>query len=166
MKWLVGHHKIDVNQRNRQGETALHGSLRSGNIDIADWLLDNGAEMTTETTYSHESPLHWLISTEGEDSHRMVRLYLFHIPVHGAQCPIWVSMSHSLCCLLLCFFFLNCGDTLSVRCYCKSILIYSSKASCLDWSILEKLVLALPYQSYFICEHSPRREGFLSRMAA
>lgn len=73
VKWLIGHHKIDVNQKNAQGETALHGSLRSGNIDIANWLLDNGADVTTETTYSHESPLHWLVSTEGEESHRMVR---------------------------------------------------------------------------------------------
>ena len=73
VKWLIEHHKFDVNQRNRQGETALHDSLRSGNVDIADWLLDNGADVTTETKYSHESPLHWLISTEGEVSHRMVR---------------------------------------------------------------------------------------------
>ena len=72
VKWLIEHHHFDVNQRNAQGETALHGSLRSGNVDIADWLLDKGAEVTTETTYSHESPLHWLISTEGEVSHRMV----------------------------------------------------------------------------------------------
>ena len=99
VKWLIGHHKIDVNQRNAQGETALHGSLRSGNIDIADWLLDNGADVTTETTYSHESPVHWLISTEGEDSHHIVSSLSLPYPVHGLRCAVWVLMPHNSSCL-------------------------------------------------------------------
>ena len=106
VKWLIEHHNFDVNQSNKQGETALHGSLRSGNVDIADWLLDNGADVTTETKYSHESPLHWLISTEGEVSHRMVRslplLCLFlcnavpNMVIYAARFALSLSRSSSL----------------------------------------------------------------------
>lgn len=70
---LVDIYKIDINQKNEQGETPLHSALRSGNIDIVDWLLDNEAEVATETTYTQESPLHWLISVEPPDLNRIVR---------------------------------------------------------------------------------------------
>lgn len=53
--------KIDVNQRNAKGETALLCACRSGHPDIVKLLLDSGAQASIQSS-SGESPLHWLVS--------------------------------------------------------------------------------------------------------
>jgi ankyrin repeat protein len=53
--------KIDVNQRNAKGETALLCACRSGHPDMVKLLLDSGAQASIQST-SGESPLHWLVS--------------------------------------------------------------------------------------------------------
>ncbi len=53
--------KIDVNQRNARGETALLCACRSGHPDMVKLLLDSGAQASVPST-SGESPLHWLLS--------------------------------------------------------------------------------------------------------
>ena len=64
---LVEHYGISVDLQNGQGESALHCALRSGHTDIANWLLDCGAEVATRSTFNHETPLHWLISIDDEE---------------------------------------------------------------------------------------------------
>ena len=58
---LLTNIKIDVNQRNAKGETALLCACRSGHPDIVKLLLDSGAQASIQSA-SGESPLHWLLS--------------------------------------------------------------------------------------------------------
>jgi ankyrin repeat protein len=62
---------VDIHLQGDQGETALFCACRAGFASIALRLLQSGAKPTT--TNSGESPLHWLISFEGEDVRTMAR---------------------------------------------------------------------------------------------
>ena len=53
--------KIDVNQLNMKGETALLCACRSGHPGIVRLLLESGAQASIQSV-SGESPLHWLLS--------------------------------------------------------------------------------------------------------
>ncbi|KAG8531813.1 uncharacterized protein KY384_003449 [Bacidia gigantensis] len=65
---LVEHHSVSINQLNEQGESALHCAMRSGHPPIVLWLLDHGINVFSKGTYHNETPLHWLISIEPEET--------------------------------------------------------------------------------------------------
>ena len=65
---LVKHHSVPINQLNDQGESALHCAMRSGHSRIVLWLLDHDIDVFSKGTYTDETPLHWLISIEPEDT--------------------------------------------------------------------------------------------------
>lgn len=38
-KWLVGHHKMDLSQKDEDGEAVLHHAVRSGEKNVMEWLI-------------------------------------------------------------------------------------------------------------------------------
>lgn len=58
---LLTNTKVDVNQQNAKGETALLCACRSGHANIVKLLLDSGAKASIQSD-SGETPLHWLLS--------------------------------------------------------------------------------------------------------
>lgn len=63
---LLDTYDIQVNQQNDQQETALLCACRAGQIEIVQILLRHGADASIATP-NRESPLHWLISFNGDD---------------------------------------------------------------------------------------------------
>ena len=49
-------HGLKVNNRDFDGATPLHLAASQGHVDVIAWLLDNGAEMTTDALGG--TPLH------------------------------------------------------------------------------------------------------------
>ena len=62
---LLNDIKVDVNQRNANGETALLCACRSGHPDIVMLLLNSGANASIQSK-NGESPLHWLIAFDDD----------------------------------------------------------------------------------------------------
>lgn len=58
---LIGRYDVPVNLRNPHGETPLLCALRSGHVDIVNYLLDWAADAKL-TSKRQENVLHWLIS--------------------------------------------------------------------------------------------------------
>lgn len=63
---LLDTYDIQVNQQNDQQETALLCACRAGQAEVVRILLRHGADASFATP-NRESPLHWLVSFNGDD---------------------------------------------------------------------------------------------------
>jgi len=71
LTWLI-RSGADINATNYKQETALLCACRAGNGSVALWLLKNGAD--TLSSELGQSPLHWLISVDGNCVQELGRL--------------------------------------------------------------------------------------------
>ncbi len=63
---LIEDYFIDVNQLNDQGETPLLCACRASQVEVTQYLINHGADVSISTA-DKESPMHWLVSFEGDD---------------------------------------------------------------------------------------------------
>lgn len=63
---LLDTYDIQANQQNDQQETALLCACRAGQVEVVRVLMGHGADASIATT-NRESPLHWLVSFNGDD---------------------------------------------------------------------------------------------------
>ncbi len=80
LKELVEKHEANLNSRNRLGESLLMMSIKSGKTDIANWLIDQGANVQTPST-AKVTPL--MAASFNGDLAMVNRLLEKHADVHA-----------------------------------------------------------------------------------
>ena len=73
--------KLDVNDRDFDGATALHFAVGQGHAEVAEWLLQNGGKMT------HDSTGGTLLHTAAEQGHLKVGNRLEQLNIHVELIP-------------------------------------------------------------------------------
>ncbi len=48
----VNEKKVNINERDRVGDTGLHLACREGNVQIIEWLISNGADVNARNSYA------------------------------------------------------------------------------------------------------------------
>lgn len=81
--WLAAQPSVQVEVRNRNGESPLMMAALKGRIELARSLIDRGAEVNKPGW----APLHYAATHAGEGSLPMVRLLLEHHAFIDAQSP-------------------------------------------------------------------------------